>query len=148
MRIGELAHRTGTTTRALRYYEERGLLQPSRAPGGYRDFDEDAVVRVGNIRDLVASGFTLADVRSFLAFLDRPLPDRFRPAPICGDALTVAARRLSTLDGRIAALTALRDRLAERLPEVVGAAATGPAAMSRAVGGSVAAPRDDLSAEG
>ncbi|MFD4848668.1 MerR family DNA-binding transcriptional regulator, partial [Streptomyces sp. NPDC058425] len=28
MRIGELAARAGTTTRALRYYEARGLLPP------------------------------------------------------------------------------------------------------------------------
>lgn len=118
MRIGELAGAAGTTTRTLRYYEEQGLLHPSRAPSGYRFYDGGAVTRVDNIRKLLATGFTLRDIRSFLAFLDRPLPDRFRPEPMCEDALAVAARRLASLDERIDALTQLRDRLARRLPEL------------------------------
>lgn len=126
MRIGDLAGKAGTTTRALRYYEEQGLLSPRRAASGYRLYDREAVVRVDNIRTLLASGFTLRDIRSFLAFLDRPLPDRFRPAPMCADALAVAARRLDSLDARIDALTRLRDRLAQRLPELAAAPADGP----------------------
>ncbi|MCK9927943.1 MerR family DNA-binding protein [Frankia sp. Mgl5] len=125
MRIGELACAAGTTTRALRYYEEQGLLNPQRAASGYRYYDREAVTRVENIRRLLATGFTLQDIRSFLAFLDRPLPDQFRPAPMCQDALAVAARRLASLDERIDALTQLRDRLARRLPEL--AANTGEA---------------------
>lgn len=34
MLIGELAHACGTTPRALRYYEERGLLTPTRSTTG------------------------------------------------------------------------------------------------------------------
>ncbi|WP_235433372.1 MerR family transcriptional regulator [Protofrankia coriariae] len=118
MRIGELARVAGTTTRTLRYYEEQGLLSPRRAPSGYRLYDSTDVTRIDNIRKLLASGFTVRDTRSFLGFLDRPLPDRFRPAPMCEDALAVAARRLASLDERIAALTQLRNRLAGRLPEL------------------------------
>jgi MerR family transcriptional regulator, copper efflux regulator len=120
MRIGELAGAVGTTTRTLRYYEEQGLLNPRRASSGYRLYDGGAITRVDNIRKLLATGFTVRDIRSFLAFLDRPLPDRFRPAPLCEDALGVAARRLASLDERIDALTQLRDRLARRLPELAG----------------------------
>ncbi|MEU6192280.1 MerR family DNA-binding transcriptional regulator [Streptomyces sp. NPDC047061] len=43
MKIGELSHRTGVSTRLLRYYEQQGLLHPSRLPNGYRDFHEHAV---------------------------------------------------------------------------------------------------------
>ncbi|ABW11789.1 transcriptional regulator, MerR family [Parafrankia sp. EAN1pec] len=118
MRIGELAGAAGTTTRALRYYEEQGLLNPQRAASGYRCYDREDVTRVENIRKLLATGFTLQDIRSFLAFLDRPLPDQFRSAPMCQDALAVAARRLASLDERIDALTELRYRLARRLPEL------------------------------
>ncbi|AEH10261.1 MULTISPECIES: MerR family transcriptional regulator [Protofrankia] len=120
MRIGELARAAGTTTRTLRYYEEQGLLSPRRAPSGYRLYDSADVTRVDNIRKLLASGFTVRDTCSFLGFLDCPLPDRFRPAPMCEDALAVAGRRLASLDERIAALTQLRNRLASRLPELTG----------------------------
>ena len=36
MRIGELAQRTGVTTRALRFYEDQGLLTARRSANGYR----------------------------------------------------------------------------------------------------------------
>ena len=56
MRIGELAERTGVSTRLLRYYGEQGLLAASRDGNGYRCYDEDAVVRVRQIRRLLARG--------------------------------------------------------------------------------------------
>lgn len=36
MRIGELAAKTDTSTRLLRYYEEQGLIMAQRRPNGYR----------------------------------------------------------------------------------------------------------------
>ncbi|MFC7730192.1 MerR family transcriptional regulator [Actinomadura keratinilytica] len=56
MRIGELARRTGVSTRSLRYYEEQGLLVPDRTPGGQRDYPEQAVDRVIRIQELYAAG--------------------------------------------------------------------------------------------
>ncbi|MEV0080700.1 MerR family transcriptional regulator [Nocardia neocaledoniensis] len=56
MRIGELARRTGLSTRALRYYEEQGLLRPRRQPSGYREFDDSVVETVRRIRILLAAG--------------------------------------------------------------------------------------------
>ena len=41
MRIGELAARAGVSTRALRYYEEQGLLRPVRSESGQRRYDEE-----------------------------------------------------------------------------------------------------------
>src|SRR5262245_60674650 len=41
--IGELARRTGLATSALRFYEERGLLEPRGRQGGRRIYDETAV---------------------------------------------------------------------------------------------------------
>lgn len=56
MRIGELARRTGTSVRALRYYEERGLLRPERMSSGYRVYAESDVDGVERIRMLLAAG--------------------------------------------------------------------------------------------
>lgn len=45
MRIGELAERIGVSPRSLRYYEQQGLLSPSRAANGYREYDQLALIR-------------------------------------------------------------------------------------------------------
>ena len=55
VKIGDLSKRTGTTERMLRYYEEQGLLKPSRTESGYRDYAESDVQRVANIRCLLTS---------------------------------------------------------------------------------------------
>ncbi|MDQ8704497.1 MerR family transcriptional regulator [Streptomyces sp. LHD-70] len=111
MRIGELAARTGTTARALRHYEQAGLISSARTPNGYRDYDEGAVIRVRNIRHLLAAGLTLDDVRVFAPCLDGDVTS----APPAPQGLAVARERLAVLDRRIAAQTAVRDRLAAAL---------------------------------
>jgi DNA-binding transcriptional MerR regulator len=51
LRIGEVAERTGTTPRTIRYYEELGLLAPSsdRQPGAHRVYDESDVERLQEV---------------------------------------------------------------------------------------------------
>jgi DNA-binding transcriptional MerR regulator len=50
MQIGEIAEQTGLTQRTLRFYEERGLLQPAtRLDGGFRLYTEDDLRRVKRI---------------------------------------------------------------------------------------------------
>jgi DNA-binding transcriptional MerR regulator len=116
MLIGELARRTGTTTRALRFYEEQGLLRSDRTAAGYRVYGPEAERRVRNIRDLLASGFTIEDVGSFLPYLDDDLPEVFTYSPICPDGYVVGAQRVAQIEQRIATLTRLRDRLVTRMP--------------------------------
>ncbi|MFI7023453.1 MerR family transcriptional regulator [Micromonospora sp. NPDC049900] len=111
MRIGELAHATGSTPRALRHYEDHGLIEAYRAANGYREYDERTVVRVRNIRHLLAGGLTLTDVRAFLPCLDGDVAAA-APSPV---GLRIARERLAVLDARIAAQVALRDRLADAL---------------------------------
>lgn len=111
MRIGELAARTGTTARALRHYEQAGLLTPERAHNGYRVYDAAAVVRVRNIRYLLDAGLTLEDARFFLPCLGGDLT----MAPPSPEGLEVARQRLAVLEARIAAQTEARDRLSAAL---------------------------------
>jgi DNA-binding transcriptional MerR regulator len=116
MRIGELAEATGTTPRALRHYEQAGLLTSERAANGYRFYDARAAVRVRNIRHLVDAGLTLDDVRVFLPCLDGDVT----AGPVSDRTLRVALGRLAVMDARIAAQVAVRDRLAAALSEATG----------------------------
>lgn len=111
MRIGELARVTGCTPRALRHYEEQGLIAATRAANGYREYDESAVTRVRNIRHLLGAGLTLDDVQVFLPCLDGDVA----AAPPSPAGLRVGRERLAVLDARIAAQLAVRDRLAAAL---------------------------------
>ncbi|MYV99447.1 MerR family transcriptional regulator [Streptomyces sp. SID3343] len=111
MLIGELAKATGTTPRALRHYEQAGLIDSERSGNGYRVYAEAAVVRVRNIRVLLAAGLTLDDVRVFLPCLDADVG----AAPPSDKGLRVALDRLAVLDERIAAQIAARDRLVHAL---------------------------------
>lgn len=116
VRIGELATATGTSARALRHYEQAGLISSERASNGYRVYDERAVVRVRNIRYLLAAGLTLDDVRVFLPCLDGDVA----AAPPSGKGLRIAWERLAVLNQRIAAQTETRDRLQAALRQATG----------------------------
>ncbi|GAA3208446.1 MerR family transcriptional regulator [Dactylosporangium siamense] len=116
MRIGELARAAGVTTRTLRHYEAEGLLHSERSGNGYRSYPDGAVLRVNNIRELLAIGFTVADVRCFVRFLDQPLPPAFGDQGGCATAMRVARERVDQLRDRISALTTLHDALTARMP--------------------------------
>ena len=71
MLIGDLATQAGLSAKAIRFYEQAGLLpQPPRTSGGYRDYPLGAVDRLAFIRHAQAAGFTLADIRSVLTIRD------------------------------------------------------------------------------
>lgn len=66
MRIGELARRAGVSTRALRYYEEQGLLRPVRSESGQRRYDESAVEYVRFFQEMFAAGLTSTNIAQLL----------------------------------------------------------------------------------
>ncbi|MFE9728128.1 MerR family transcriptional regulator [Streptomyces sp. NPDC005794] len=106
MRIGELAARAGVSTRALRYYEEQGLLSPHRTSSGQRVYPEAAVDRVKIIQQLYTAGLgsrllaTLLpaiDARSVgPELLDHLLAERARIGAKAAE-LQAAGRRLDVL---------------------------------------------------
>lgn len=67
MQIGELASKTGASPRALRHYEERGLLVPERTSGGYRSYSQDDIVRVAQIKTMIDAGLTTASIQRYIA---------------------------------------------------------------------------------
>jgi MerR family transcriptional regulator, repressor of the yfmOP operon len=72
-RIGEAAARAGVTTRTLRYYEELGLLAPSRRTTGgarrYTDNDVEAVERIRDLQDVM--GLDLDAIRRIVGTENR-----------------------------------------------------------------------------
>ena len=56
MRAGQAAAAGGVTVKALRYYEDSGLLQPARLPNGYRDYSAQDVQLAAEIRALMSLG--------------------------------------------------------------------------------------------
>ncbi len=72
MKIGELAHTAGVTTKTIRYYESIGLLdEPARTQAGYRSYGPAAIERLGFVKQAQASGLALAEIKSILEIKDR-----------------------------------------------------------------------------
>ncbi|MFC8914508.1 MerR family transcriptional regulator [Streptomyces sp. NPDC047821] len=116
MRIGELAQRAGTTTRALRYYESRGLLRARRAENGHRTYDEDDLRLLQQIRTLQDFGFELEDTRPFVECLRAGHP----AGDACPASVDVYRRKLEELDGLIDQLRSVRAEVAARLALATG----------------------------
>jgi len=67
MTIGQLARAVGKTPRALRLYEEKGLILPQdRSPGGFRLYNDSALTRLRWILKLSEIGLSLDDIQSML----------------------------------------------------------------------------------
>lgn len=108
MRIGELSRRTGASVRALRYYEEQGLLRPVRRPSGYREYREEDVATVRGIRLLLAAGLGTATIAELLPCM---VDDGDGLAPACAGMLPDLTRERDRLTEAAAELLAARDRL-------------------------------------
>lgn len=62
----EAARRLGISAKALRLYEQRGLITPVRSAAGWRAYGPDEMARVSEIVALRALGFSLAEVARVL----------------------------------------------------------------------------------
>lgn len=71
MQIGELAQRTDSTAKTIRYYESIGLMpQPTRAENGYRYYGDRDLHRLRFILRARGLGFSVEDVRDLLTLYD------------------------------------------------------------------------------
>ncbi|WP_052847516.1 MerR family transcriptional regulator [Streptomyces avicenniae] len=122
MRIGELAARAGTTPRALRYYETRGLLPARRDAQGHRTYGEDDLRLLRQIHALQAFGFGLEETRPFVECLRAGHPT----GDTCPASLDVYRSKLAELDACIAELNAVRETVRERLLLASASAAPEP----------------------
>jgi DNA-binding transcriptional MerR regulator len=108
MKIGELAARTGVTTRLIRYYEQQDLLEADRAPNGYRTYTEAHVERVARVAGLVQAGIPTRLVK---VLLDAELAAA-RQEPTCPrEVAEQLATELVGVQARIDCLTRSRDSI-------------------------------------
>lgn len=108
MRIGELSRRTGVNAHQLRYYEAQGLLEAHRGANGYREYGEDAILRVKQIRHLLGAGLSTEDIAYLLPCAVGEAPELLG----CPELLAAMRSRLQRLDEQLNRLAQSRATLA------------------------------------
>ena len=103
--IGDLARRTGLTPSAIRFYEDKGLLQSHRTGGNQRRFLRSDIRRLSFILIVQKLGLSLEEIGEHL----RSPPQGRTPSSFDWWKISEAIRE--SLDRRIAQLQSLRDNL-------------------------------------
>lgn len=103
--IGDLARRTGLTPSAIRFYEDKGLLQSHRTGGNQRRFLRSDIRRLSFILIVQKLGLSLEEIGEHL----RSLPQGRTPSSFDWWKISEAIRE--SLDRRVAQLQSLRDNL-------------------------------------
>lgn len=112
MTIGDLARRAGTTMRTIRYYEERGLIEPvGRTKGGFRLYEEEELRKLHLIRSLQILDMPLAQVK---AFFDKRQRGR-TGAEIAPALRGVLQEHLQVMEQRIVQYRAMQDSVRETM---------------------------------
>ena len=103
--IGDVSARSGMAASALRYYEDQGLINSTRTPGGARRYPRSVLRRLAVIRAARNVGLSLPEIRSALETLPPGRP------PTVDDWARLSEGWRDRLDEQIAALAKLRDGL-------------------------------------
>jgi MerR family transcriptional regulator, repressor of the yfmOP operon len=126
LQIGEVAEKLGLTQRALRYYEERGLIPPpSRMSGGFRLYTPDELARIERVIQLKnVLGFSLEGIKRIFDAEETKehLRDEYRQHPDAASRhrkleglMIVTEEQVAIINSRIAALEQMRAELEEKL---------------------------------
>jgi MerR family mercuric resistance operon transcriptional regulator len=105
MTIGKLAKRAGVGVETIRFYERKGLIpEPPRRSSGYREYDDDTVMRVRFIRHAKELGFTLKEIDGLLSL-------QLDPDKPCQDVNRRIETKISDIDEKIQMLKRMKDAL-------------------------------------
>ncbi len=127
--IGAAAEAAGVTERALRYYQELGLIEPAVTTGGSRRYAQRDLDRVARIRELQALlGFNLDEIAVVLvnedrtaaireAYFDEETPD-CRRVQLLAESLDLATQMRRTVEAKRAALDVFVRDLDERIDRI------------------------------
>jgi MerR family transcriptional regulator, repressor of the yfmOP operon len=141
--IGAAAARAGVSQRALRYYQQLGLITPcSSTPGGMRRYSEADISRVARIRQLqTLLGLNLDEIAIVLRHEDRmaAIKDAYRDEhatdadrrALAAESLRLQQELRSTVQAKRAAIDSfladLDERIARTRDILEGVAAASPA---------------------
>lgn len=112
LKIGALAKAAGVSVRAIRHYDQHGLLASARADNGYRAFPATAITQVKQIQRLIATGFSVDEIRSFPECMLL-----IEGAKACTNISETRRKRLEMLERQIETLEKQRQRLRAMLME-------------------------------
>lgn len=116
MLIGELAQRTGASPRALRYYENQGLLTSERTGNGYRSYLPEAELRVRQIRGLLDAGFSTQTMVAILPCAQGERPE----IELCPSVVATMRATLDRIDTQLRSLNEQHHAVAALLHDTNG----------------------------
>lgn len=103
--IGELAARTGVSVSAIRFYEEKSLIEPFFRKGGQRKFLRSSIRRISFIRIAQQLGLSIEEIKAELAHLPEGR------TPNHDDWAKISTKISAILDEKIAKLQRTRNLL-------------------------------------
>jgi DNA-binding transcriptional MerR regulator len=112
--VAEVGRRTGLSRKALRHYEELGLVSPvTRTDAGYRLYDDEALRRIELVNRAKVLGLRLSEAKEFLHVAEGCCGDHHPElAALVENKLDETERRIAELQSLRSTLTGVLDRLA------------------------------------
>lgn len=105
--IGLVARRAGVGVETVRFYERQELIEESpRRPSGYREYDDDAVSRLGFIRRAKDLESTLKEIKELLSL-------RRDPSTPAADVKRRAEAKIADIESKIRTLQKMKKALGE-----------------------------------
>lgn len=111
MKISELSRLSGVSTRSIRHYDSKGLLQSNRLENDYREFDESAVQLVKTIQLYLKLGLTTDQIESLFKG-EIAAPDDYE---FCEEMLQMYEGKLQDVNENIKALEELKQLLERQI---------------------------------
>ncbi len=106
LQIGQVAKKSKASIHTIRYYEKMGLLKkPARSNGGFRLYPAETVDQLIFIQKAQGLGLTLREVKQIICCGDKGL------GPCCDLTVNVFSKKVRELEGKIAELEAMKNRL-------------------------------------
>lgn len=105
MNISEVAKKTGLTSKAIRFYEEKGLVTvPLRSENGYRSYTAKHLEELMLLRQARQVGFNLEECREMVQLFNNPQRHS-------ADVKARTLDKVAEIEAHIQELTLMRERL-------------------------------------